>query len=229
MARPVPLIFGVGERAGEVRIQSVDDAFLYVNLLLSGAPDRGGGVGGWEVSERVLRPPADWWRAQPKSTISLPCMLDIHEQEGPSLETRLKRLYAMGQPRGDDPPPPVWLVGDVPTARTQWWRIDDISLGERIFRTNPLGHLRRQELTVQLTEFVEATGVPKVTVRRTRDSKGRRRVRTIRARKGDTLRRIAVRELGSASAWTDLRSWNKKLRRVDPDAPLRAGSQITLK
>lgn len=200
-----------------------------VTLILVGPPDRDGSVGGWQTLERPYLPDAAWFKSTPGGTISLPCLLDVDELPGASLEDRLDLLYAMGTPldEGEDPPG-LRLYGDVPTARAQTWKLDNISLGARLFRPDAPRLLRRQELTLDLSDLEEITGVEKVRVKRTRGRGGKRRRRTIRVRNGDTLRAIAVRELGSSGAYEQIRKANKKLKRTDPDAPLRVGMEIVL-
>lgn len=214
-------------RSGLIKVVCATGAQL--TLIRNGDIDGSGGVGGWQTSERVLREDADWWKSIPKSTRTLPCLLDIDATGGPSLERRLQVLYAMGQPDGENDPPPVRLLGDVdPIARAARWKLDDIKLGAELFREDSPTELRRQELTLELSTYSPARGVSQVSVKRTRDSSGKRRRRTISARAGDTLRAIAVRQLGSSGDYKLIRSWNPKLKRVDPDAPLRAGTKVVL-
>jgi hypothetical protein len=215
-------------RSGMVKLVSAAAASL--TLIRNGDIGGGGGVGGWQGSERVLREDADWWKSTPKATRSIPCLLDIDAIGGPSLERRLEVLYAMGRPVDDESDPPaIRLYGDVdPIARARRWKLDDIQLGAELFLEDSPTELRRQELTLELSTYAPAPGVSRTTVKRTRDSKGKRRRRTISARKGDTLRAIAVRQLGSSGDYKLIRSWNPKLKRVDPDAPLRAGTKVVL-
>lgn len=215
-------------RSGMVKLVSATGASL--TLIRNGDLDGSGLIGGWQGSERVLREDADWWKSTPKGTRTIPCLLDIDAIGGPSLERRIEVLYAMGQPVDDEnDPPPLRLYGDVdPIARARRWKLDDIKLGAQLFLEDSPTELRRQDLSLELSTFSPAPGVTRVTVRQTRDSHGKRRRRTIQARKGDTLRAIAVRQLGSSGDYKLIRSWNPKLKRVDPDAPLRAGTKVVL-
>jgi hypothetical protein len=214
-------------RSGMVKLVSENGSAL--TLIRNGDIDGSGGVGGWQSSERVLREDADWWKSLPKITRSIPCLLDVDALGGPSLERRLEVLFAMGAPDDDDDPPPLRVLGDIdPIAKARRLKIDDIRLAAQLFREDDPSALRRQELTLELSSFTESRGVSRVTVKRTRDSHGKRRRRTIIARRGDTLRAIAVRQLGSSGDYKLIRSWNPKLKRVDPDAPLRAGTKVVL-
>lgn len=217
---------GTPPRSGMVRLTASTGARL--TLIVMGDPDRSGSVGGWQVSERAVGQETSWWRGTPSGTYSAPCALDLDEVGGPSIERRLEVLYGMGQPGEDDEPPIIRLSGDAPMCKTQDWKIDDIRLTGRLFRDDDPQALRRQELTLELSTIRVAEGVERVRIRATREN-GKRRQRTIAARKGDTLRSIAVRQLGSSSEWQNIRVWNRRLRKIDPDSPLRPGTRIVLK
>lgn len=241
---PVEALHGSGSRpqsggeyvgSGMVRLVAQTGRLrpLYVTFIINGAIDRTGSVGGWQNSERVLREDADWWKGIPKGQLSIPCLLDHYAQsEQRTLEQRLRDLYDMGQPERDDDPPQIHVYGDVPMSHPPaWvWKLDDIQLGANLFREDHPSRLRRQELTLQLSTWRPATAVSRGTVKRTRDKTGNhRRRRVVVAHARDTLRAIAVRELGSSGSWTLIRGWNKKLKKTDPDAPLRAGTKVILK
>lgn len=217
--------------SGMVKLVPLASGLGTVTVIRNGTVDRGGSVGGWQASERVLREDADWWKSIPKGTVSIPCLLDVDAiPDARTIEKRLRALYDMGQPDGQDDPTAIHLYGDVPMCHppTWVWKLDDIQLGDDLFLEDQPTVLRRQELTLSLSTYSVTRGVTKVTVKRTRDKHDRRRRRTISARKGDTLRAIAVRQLGSSGAYAQIREWNKKLRHTDPDAPLRAGTKIVL-
>jgi hypothetical protein len=216
---------------GMVRFTSSEGP--YVTLIVTGDPDRGGGVGGWQTSERALRQDADWWKGTPKDTLSLPLLFDLrYPGSSLSIEQRMTKLYAMGRrPRGGDRPPGVTLTGDVPERdRLIVWKIDDIRLGARDFRADSPLKLRRQALSVELSSLAAVEDVDAVRMRRTRDKKNQRRQRVIHTKQGDTLRSVAVRMLGASNRWPSLREDNKNVRHVrDPDAPLRRGTRLVIK
>jgi phage tail protein X len=200
-----------------------------VTLILTGAPERTGSVGGWETSERVLRPDASWWKSRPLGAVSLPCVLDIDAlPDTDPIEGTLRTLYLMGHHRGTRDPPGIRLTGDVPHCEGQTWRLDDMHLADRIYRSDR-DRLRQQKLTLDLTELRALRTVGDVDIRRSRKH-GRRRRREIRTHRGDTLRSLAVRYLGQQSQWRDIRKWNPGLakRHVDPDERLRRGTKIVL-
>lgn len=213
-------------RPGMVRL-APDNGASPLTLILAGTPDRAGGVGGWTSTERSLRQPARWWANLPEDTLSLPCMLDIKGIGGPALERRLAVLYAMGQPDDSGVPPSVRVLGDVPDDASKKWVVQNITLGDRLF--NGDGTLRRQLLTVELEGWRPLPSIKPVKIKATRDKSGKRRTRIITTRKNDTLRGIAVRQLGQSDAWKRIREWNPKaLKGADPDTPLRAGIKLKL-
>lgn len=218
----------VAPRSGMVKLVASNGTSL--TLIRNGDITRTGSVGGWQTSERTLREDADWWKSTPKGAYSIPCLLDIDAIGGPSLERRLDVLYAMGAPTADDDPPEIRLFGLVPAGTgPRWrWKLDDISLGTMLESEAALGTLRRIELTLEMSTFAPGGRVTAATIKRTRDTASSRRRRTLVAKKGDTLRAIAVRQLGSSGDYKLIRSWNPKLARVDPDAPLRAGTKVVL-
>lgn len=201
-----------------------------LTLILNGPPDRSGGVGGWQATERAGRRPGKWWQGIPDDAMTLDCMLDLDAIPGPSIERRLKVLRTMGQPRedSDGEPPSIRIAGDIwNNDQTIVWVISDLKLGDRLF--TPDGDLRRQQVSVDVERFNAMQEVQPLRVKRTRPKGGKRRRHVVHAHAHDTLRAIALRELGSPSRWQELREWNKRLRKVDPDAPLRRGTHVTIR
>lgn len=200
-----------------------------LTLIINGDPDGAGAIGGWESTERALRRPARWWKSQPEDTLSLPCLLDLYAIGGPGLERRLDVLYAMGQAGDEDEPPTIRLFGDVtPREQRVRWVLQGITRGKRMWTST--GDLRRIEVTLELEGYDGLDTIKPVAIKRTRSTRGKRRARVIRTRKGDTLRAIAVRQLGQSDAWKRIRAWNPRVfKGVDPDEPLRPGIKVTLR
>jgi phage protein U len=210
------------------RIRLVPSRGSDLTLLVAGPPDRSGGVGGFEPVERALRRPAKYWKGSPDDTISLDLLLDLDAIGGPSIERRLRVLRDMGQPGVEDEPPSIRLDGDVwEHDQTITWIMDGLSLGDRLWNAD--GTLRRQAVKVDLSRFEDLAEIQAITVRSTRSGKGKRRRRSTVAKGNDTLRAVALRELGDATRWKDLKRWNKKLKKTDPDARLRSGTHISIR
>jgi hypothetical protein len=199
-----------------------------LTLILNAPPDRDGGVGGWVTVARSLSRPAKWFQAPTDDTMSLDCTLDIDEIGGPSIERRLRVLRDMGQQSGDADPPTITLTGDVwADDQNVKWVMSNWSLGsERLFNSD--GSFRRQSVKVDLERFEALEMIAPLRVRTTRAASGKRKRRTVIAAGNDTLRAIAVRELGDATRWKDIQRWNK-LKGVDPDARLRSGTHLVLR
>jgi nucleoid-associated protein YgaU len=79
-----------------------------------------------------------------------------------------------------------------------------------------------------LERFNDFQDISAVKVRSTR-TKGKRKRRTVTTRTHDTLRAVALRELGDSTRWKDLQRWNSKLKRTDPDLPLRQGTHVSIR
>lgn len=200
-----------------------------LTLILNAAPDRAGGVGGWQSADRARRRPGKWWQSSPDDTMTLDCTIDQDAIPGPTVERRLRVLRDMGQPRDDTggDPPTIELSGDIWSSDANaTWVMSDLKLGERLFY--PDGSLRRQQVSVDLERFNDIEEITAVRVKKTR-VKGKRRRHIVHTHTHDTLRTIALRELGNPGRWKDIREWNPRLRKVDPDYPLRHGTHVVIR
>lgn len=200
--------------------------------LRGGELGRTGGVGGWQTSQRVFRGPASWYQAPTLASLSIPCILDLGElPAGGTLDSRMKTLYKMGQPGKDgSDPPSIQLFGDV-TSRERGliWRLDEIDNAEWLWKPGDHTQLRRVTFTLSLTQLEQSTGIEPLSVRSTRDTASTAKTRTITVKAGDTLRSIAVRQLGQSSDYTQIQGWNPSVAKADPDAPLRAGLKLVIR
>lgn len=229
---------GVPALAGAVRLVAASGPFADqgVTVLLARPPAVSGGVGGWEAMERPGRRPARWWRGGTELTQTIDGVLDVdHGDRSFPVEDRLARLRRFGvRPGGAANPAPLRLVGDVAdpySAEGGLWVLVGLELGDRIYLRD--GSLRRQAVVVELADYTPVETIAQVSVRRTRASVAKPRVRQVTTRKGETLRGIAVRELGYGGGWVQIRDWNPRLfkgsRNTGPDEPLRAGVRVTLR
>lgn len=216
--------YGPPPVGGQVRLDPSSGNSL--TMILNAPPDRSGGVGGWQPTERSGRRPAKWWQNIPDDTMVLDCTIDIDAIQGPVVEERLRVLRDMGQPGVNSDPPTIQVDGDIWSHdQNVTWVMSDLSLGDRLWNAD--GTLRRQQVTVNLERFNEMVEIKPVTIHSTR-THGRRRHRTVKTKVHDTLRTVALRELGSGGRWSDLRKWNTKLKHTDPDVPLRAGTHVKI-
>lgn len=202
-----------------------------LTLIVMAAPDRAGGVGGWEPSERAQQRSGKWWKGQPDDTMSWELLADIDMPfAGLSVEKRLSILRLMGvKHAGLDEPPTLKLSGDLtPADASLTWVIEDIQYSDRLYQGD--GTLQQQKVTVTFSRYNAIDEVEALSIRTTRVKGRKRRRHTIVTRVGDTLRAVAIRELGSGSRWKDIKEWNPKvLKRVNPDVRLRAGTHLTIR
>jgi hypothetical protein len=200
-----------------------------LTMILAAPPERSGGVGGWAASERSRRSSAKWFKSIPDDTMSLECIIDIDAIGGPAVERRIRVLRDMGIVGGPDgEPPTIKVEGDIwDSDQNVTWVMSGLSFGDRLY--NGDGSLRRQHVKVDLERYVEVDPIKPLRIQSTR-SGGKRKRRQVQARGTDTLRAIALRELGDATRWKDLQRWNPKtLKGVDPDARLRTGIRLTVR
>lgn len=207
-----------------------------VTAILMDDPDAEIAAGSYEDLERFGDSPIGRYTGRELDSMAL----DLRIVAGTTtrgnrrVEDDLASLVALARPeKGNDRPGGVWVIGEVPFPSNQLLRIDGkIKLGKRRYFT-PTGSvrtLRYQQLSVSFVELETASSAANATPKRSRDSKGKRRTRTIRTRYGDTVRTVAVAELGNGARWTEIRGWNlKTLAKTDPDARLRAGTKLVIK
>lgn len=201
-----------------------------VTCLLNGDVDYSDPVGGWEPVERVGQQSAAWYKSQPLATMSIPLSLHV-DATGGDIDRQLKVLAALGKPSGatGDDPGPVQVIGDVPSPPAMLWRLDSLKRGPCLYQPENPAVLLSQDFTVELTQIAKQTTVSRASARSARTKAGKKKTRTVKARKNDTIRAIAVRELGNSADYVLIRKWNAKLKRVDPDARLRAGTKVVLR
>jgi phage protein U len=199
-----------------------------LTVILEGPPERSGGVGGWQSSERSGRKPGKWWLAPADDAMTLNVVLHVAHPKGSSLEARLRALRAMGRASNEGEPPTIRLHGDLdPHDRQLRWVLQEITLGDRKYDGD--GTFFEHRLSIALEGFDEIPTIRQVSIRRTRDRNGHRRRREYGTRKGDTLRKIAVAELGSSSQWRQILEWNPKLKVRDPDKHLPVHTKLVLR
>lgn len=201
-----------------------------VTLALAGDPSVSPAVGGWNSSSRYRRLPAKWWSGPDESgNAEFPLAADARLTKYPDVAGTLLDLEALGQASdGQDEPPIIQVIcSATPTIADNDYVLVGMPLGAQVMQN---GILVRQEVTVSLERHVPFEALKRVSQRATRSASNKRRARVIKSRQGDTLRAIAVRQLGSAGRWKDIREWNPKtLAKVDPDLPLRVGTRVVLR
>ena len=222
--------------SGTVVVTGVMPPHARVTLLT--APDAvsvTGGVGGWDDIERRGMEPVKTWRGGTTAQITLQGILH-HQRRGMDagdVGERITRLVSLGRRRGGDPhPTPVILTGDIRHPLVDeggQWVIQGISFGQPLRRDGVILH---QAVQIDLDNYRAPSEIQPVPVGRTRAGGKPGVARKVTARRGDTLRVIAARELGNPARWVQVRDWNRVVRGrhpVGPDEPLRPGVRLVIK
>jgi hypothetical protein len=211
-----------------------------VTVDLAADPTYDPAIGGWATSLRFGRTPSRWWQGpQGDSVITLPVAIDsrialerlqpqVRRDRVAYVRSTIDALHRMGVPTAGSGEPPTIEVQcpSLPLIGAATWLLDAMPSGAQVVTD---GVLVRQELTLTLTQYVAVQSVQRTSAKATRSTTNHRRTRTIQSRPGDTIRAIAVRQLGDAGRWKDIRGWNKSLRKTDPDERLRTGTIVVLK
>lgn len=190
------------------------------------------GVGGWEEVPHPYRPSTTRWTTLPLRQLEVALLLDGWRQQA-SVEESCRILDAYARPQANTNTPPVlaFLWGSYAAFR---WVIQDLSWGEEL--RDPQGRRLRQQVTVSLLEYRDdevTVSDPRKRAAAPSPPKGTGRPstaqpvpsgRTYTVKQGDTLGRIASRELGRSSRWSEIAKLNN-LR--DPDR-LAVGQRLRL-
>lgn len=215
---------------GQVYIYTTQFGGAGVYLVLAGAPQVTSTTGGWQQSARAGRAPATWWSGPDAPTgVQFDLAADARLQpKYQDVAKQIDDLTRLGAASDGNAQPPVLNVecNSTPFLDRVDLVMQGLTLGEQVFTD---GALVRQEVAITLEAFQPFEPLTSVRPTASRSPSNHRRARVIEAKGGDTLRAIAVRQLGDASRWKDIRKWNKSLAKVDPDAPLRAGTKVTLR
>lgn len=191
---------------------------------------QGGGVGGWEGVEHPRRSPTTRWTGGQLRTLEVALLLDGWRDQR-SVEEQCRILDAYARPQANTTTPPVlaFLWGSYSALR---WVIEDLSWGDEL--RDPQGRRFRAQVTLSLLEHRAETltvadprkpaKAPPRGTQRPSTAKPTASGRTYTVRAGDTLQRIAQRELSRANRWPEIARLNK-LR--DPDR-LAVGQRLRL-
>jgi LysM repeat protein len=198
-----------------------------VRLVMAGDPDQSWS-GGWSQTPLASGAPVTWYGgAEDPGGLTLTAAIDLRIVAEQGLVRSLDALRRMRVAHhGNDQPPKIRIqCAALPLVQRGRWVMQGMQLGALVTRR---GHTVRQDVTLTFERYGGLDDVDRVRPGRTRTGKNERRTRTIKTRPGDTLRAIAVRQLGSAGEWKKLRAANDKLKKITPDEPLRAGLRIKI-
>jgi LysM repeat protein len=211
---------------GEVVLFSYQPPLLLTCPLGDGPAQPAGGTAVYDTVQLPGRKSALQLSGVDLETLAIPVMFDglvDRESVEPQIEA-LKRLARpqYGAPRGT-PGPKIRMYGQVPHLNKEW-RIVSFDWGDATWH-----NLRRvfQVVTVNLTE---AESADQITTTAAAAKSSAPRARRYTVKKGDTLARIAVREMGAATprqiavAVADL----KKANKLRDAKALKVGAKIVI-
>ena len=175
-----------------------------------------GGYGGWEVTARPRDVAMTTWQGRGPFEMDLPLLLDRFGEDG-SVEADCRLLERMAIPVNQkSSPPTVRLIGAVPRAGLRWV-VDSIDWGDQL-RNIWSGERVRQAVSLHLIEFQ----APDLVAPRSKATP--QNAKRVKAREGDTLKKIAKRVLGNAKHWKEIRKLNPKFR--SPTKKIPKGTSI---
>jgi nucleoid-associated protein YgaU len=215
-------------RYGWVRLCTVDRSLDLTLRLDEDPPALTPQLPRLEQVEIAYRAARSWWSGQAPGELSISVLLDGYPQK--SIEAGAQILERMGRPvsagKASGMPSPIQIAGNVPGA-DRLWVITQLDSGDAIWRH---GFRVRQHWALGLAQWLPLEQA---------DTGGRKNPRTaagalkkrqpVTVRKGDTLTKIAQRELGSAAKWKSIAALNKvkgKARRSPSD--LKVGERLKL-
>jgi hypothetical protein len=196
-----PFSGGDPSQKGRIVIQSAFGVAVECWLDES-MPTISGGEGIYDEIERPKRKAAIHWNGSNLLRMTVGCILDRFSTNQ-SIEPEIAKVEMLPKSRGPvgTPPPPVRIAGPVPHQHTIWF-VESIEWGDSIWD----GVVRqRQQFTLSLVERMELNVALKRQVKPVTGKYG-----TYHLKKGETLKEVAKKKLGSASKWTLLRNKNGK-------------------
>lgn len=189
---------------GEVRIFSTDPPLELLALLGDGPVQPTGGAGGYATIERPRKPPVTNWQGSPAKTMSLPLIIDGYKEDR-SVENECVIVERWGKVLpGDARTPIVQLDGKLNGTGIEWV-VDGIDWGQE--ERDPLtGYRIRQVVTLDLIQFIDAPirVIPQPVVPVVKPPA----YKIYTAKTGDTLSKIAARQLKNSKRWKEIKAVN---------------------
>lgn len=206
----------ITSRAPALRVQALLDPDAPPKLVL--AP-------GWQENARPRKVGFPEWTGRGAPRLALGILLegwaDDADQE-PAVRTLEKLTEPSPQSAGQ--PPVVRVSGTgVPCSPQAEWVLEGIEFGDVVARRAD-GRRVRQSVALTLMQYSE----PEIAFADSASARAAqaatKAARTITARAGDTMAKIAARELGKASRWQEIRALNPALK--DPSREIKAGTKV---
>lgn len=184
-----------------------------------GVPTVTDGYASIETVTRPLRRGLTRWTGSNPMQLSIPILFDGY-RDNRSIEPKIADLEKMAAVDGGEPMHvTIDCTGNiVPHHAEHKWIITGLDFGEAI--SSHRGRRLRQAITVQVTAVVEAKTEKSIAKRNKGSGNHARRYRV---KKGDTLRTIARKVLGTPDRWVDIRRANNI---TDPRIVGKPGTKI---
>jgi hypothetical protein len=223
---------------GFVNFASDDGKYLSTALLGDGPATPTGGYGGWTTKERPRNRAFTIWTGNDPLRIDIPILYDYFSDDevngGLKCEAQIRQLEKMaGLEAGMTEPPLIYFDsgGAIPHDNTDAphldWVIENIQWGDII--RNTYGNRTRQAAVVQVMEFVPDNQIglsPALKHRHRRSATHKRGAKNkiYIVKRGDTLRKIAAKELHDHKRWHEI----ARLNGIRDGMKLTAGMKIKL-
>jgi hypothetical protein len=213
--------------AETIRLNSDDPKITVTALLDEEGSNITGGYGGWEIIARPRRQAVTHWGGRDPFQMDLAIILDGHSDYR-RVETdcsRLERL-ALPHPNPGGEPPVIKLSGAAIPHNDLQWVITGFQWGAAMRDSG--GYRTRQHVTIGLLRFVEVDTI-QLSASANARGKGGTAIRTIQARQGDTLAKIAARELGDSKRWKEIQKLNPNIRdpnRITPNTDIKIPPKV---
>jgi hypothetical protein len=196
--------------------------------------------GGWEVVQRPKRKGFINWAGKDPISMDLPIVLDGFK-DNKSVEHSIATFehFLRDQVGVRDEPPVIQVTGMPIPHQGKLWVVNGLGFGTEEIRRRSDGHRVRCALTVSLLEHItpDLFGTKKSHAKQAQDRQKQNKTKsggehwttsssghTYVVKKGDTLRKIAKKELGDGDKWHIIKQLNN-LR--DPDA-IKVGQRLKM-
>ncbi len=196
-----------------------------------------GGYGGWAEINRPRDDALIEWLGHSAMQLSIPIIFDglrnMNTPWGASIEHDIRLLEHLTHINpGYNSPPRIWALGQVIPFPDREWVINDIKWTGDDIRRPEDGERVRASADIVLFEYIEydiINGRLSSAARR-KHAKANNQVRTKQkkgkytVKEGDTLRKIAKRELGSANKWHEI----ARVNHIRDGKALRRGQKLKM-